>query len=93
LAALQLEDEFPTVNFKTAPVAELTETVLTIKNLSALNLDMNWWLTKFYTESQLRYIIRTALKELDSSPDASKLTKAGVTVDEYQFMKAETYAV
>jgi len=93
LAALQLADEFPNIDFALLPTSELTETVLTPFNLEALNLDMNWWLAKWYTEPQIRFIIRTALKELDSSPDATKLAKAGVTVEEYQFMEAADYAV
>lgn len=54
---------------------------------------MDWWLLRWYTEPQMRYVIRQALKELESEPTSAKLSTAGYTVDQYQFAKKEDYAV
>jgi hypothetical protein len=93
LAVIQLRETYPTVDFKKAVSAVALETVLTDKNLDLLNLDMAWWLKRWYTESQIRYIIRQALKEIDSEPTTQKLTTAGLTVDQYAFIKKQDYAV
>lgn len=93
LALQEMQSLYPTVDFAKAIELYETESVLIEDNFLRFGLDMNWWLTKWYDEHQMRYLIRTAIKNMGEQKTAEMLTKADVSEQEYANMSEEEFAV
>lgn len=93
LALQEMQSLYPTVDFAKAIELYETESVLIEDNFLRFGLDMNWWLTKWYDEHQMRYLIRTAIKNMGEQKTAEMLTIADVSEEEYANMSEEEFAV
>jgi len=72
---------YPSMDFFQSPIEK--DGVLTQELLTRFGMTLDWYLQKFYSQEEMRFIIREAQRMRESQPTLADLALTGLTVEQY----------